>query len=238
MRRVLVLGCGRSYLDPADIWWHHVPDDVIKWGTNNFAISCRPVDWYHLEVKKHRSGPMWRKWAQNKHDFAGTTFLVNAERPYIQKLYMHDHWKRETYIARHRPEGDRTSGAYRFQPNHLSVSCASSMSLVLEFIVRMQQPDMIAFLGVDMNDSRYFWTDQTGTGQRFHRAGVPPMLNTCKPDERLPDDPHPTLPMADFIPEFCRVNGVRAVNLSVNGALADKMETYAPTVANSDKIWS
>ena len=72
-----------------------------------------------------------------------------------------------------------------------------------------------------MLDSRYFWTDNTD----YDHVKIDDIIKTVKPDERKPDDVHPTYHLKDYLPEFFNYNNQKIVNLSSMSALKEVIET-------------
>ena len=80
----------------------------------------------------------------------------------------------------------------------------------------------IYFSGVDLYDGRYFWTDDPK-----YKDIVPPILNSCKPDERSKDDVHSTQDrnIAEWIGEFLKINNIEAINLAEKSLLSKYIRT-------------
>ena len=112
------------------------------------------------------------------------------------------------------------NGCYHVDKNHLSVSCNASLTLIADLMIR-QKYDCIYFLGVDMNNSKYFWTDN----EKYENVEIEDIIRTCKPDERQPNELHPTFNLKDYLPEFFQYNNQKVVNLSQESLLTKTMET-------------
>jgi len=82
------------------------------------------------------------------------------------------------------------------------------------------QYEKIYFCGVDLNDSRYFWTDDPS-------YDVPAIINSCKPDERDVNDVHSTQErnVAEWIGEFLKINNIEGINLAPNSLLKKYLKT-------------
>jgi hypothetical protein len=158
------LGCGPSineldetFLDNKDIW-----------ANNNFILHPRIVpDFYHLELKEHRNGPMVRGLISDKRkEYSQTNWILNKDRPYLLNAV--------------KPEWFNNI----FQYSNIPVYCLSSVTIVLQIMISLGY-EKIYFAGVDLNTSEYFWTDNSS-------YNVPEINNSCKPDERDKDSIHPT----------------------------------------------
>jgi hypothetical protein len=121
------------------------------------------------------------------------------------------------YKKYYREEND---GKYIPRENELGVSLNASLSLICDAIVRMNYEEFY-FLGVDMNDGRYFWTDN----EKYNDVIIEDIIKTNKPDERHPDEKHPTFKMKDFIKEIFETNGQYPINLSNISLLKETIET-------------
>ena len=112
------------------------------------------------------------------------------------------------------------NGNYNPIPTHLGVSLSASLSLICDAIITMNY-DEFYFLGVDMYDSKYFWTDN----KKYENVKIEDIIKTCKPDERKPESIHPTYKMKNFIKEIFSYNNKKVINLSSKSLLREVIET-------------
>jgi hypothetical protein len=160
----IFLGCGPSINDLDETFL----DNKDVWANNNFILHPRIIpDFYHLELKEHRNGPMVRKLISDKRDqYSRTNWILNQDRPYLLNAV--------------KPEWfDRI-----FQYSNIPVYCLSSVTIIVQIMMSLGY-EKIYFAGVDLNTSEYFWTDDPS-------YNVPEINNSCKPDERNKDSIHPT----------------------------------------------
>ena len=78
----------------------------------------------------------------------------------------------------------------------------------------------IYFAGVDLYDSRYFWSDNS---EYDWLKDFAPLMVTAKPDERSPNDLHPNMVnanMAEWITLFLKHNNIDGINLSEKSLLS------------------
>ena len=216
----IFLGCGQSIncLDDNDI--QKIQEKFDVWVSNNFMIHKTIVpDFYHLEVKPHRNGPLVHRLTREKKEAYGETkWLLDSTRPYIlDYMYYDENTDVSLYKKWYRKENH---GRYNPDPNQVSVSVNASITVISDVMCRMGY-NTIYFLGVDMGSSRYFWTDNF----EYDRVEIEDIIKTTKPDERSPDSPHPTAHMASYLPEFFSFNDQRVVNLSRDSLLRSTMET-------------
>ncbi len=197
----IFLGCGSSinqlnekYLDGKDIW-----------SSNCFFLHKTIVpDFYHMEMKEHRSGPITRKVLEEKRDlYKNVNWIVNETRPYLLNAIKPEWYK----------------NIYSYNPNEVRAYCVASFTIILQ-IMAMMEYEKIYFCGVDLCDSKYFWTDDP-------TYDVPKIINSCKPDERSADSVHSTQEngVAEWIGEFLKINEIQAINLAPNSLLKDYIET-------------
>lgn len=160
----IFLGCGPSINDLDETFL----DNKDIWATNNFILHPRIVpNFYHLELKEHRNGPMVRGLISDKRkEYSQTNWILNKDQPYLLNAV--------------KPEWFNNI----FQYNNIPVYCLSSVTIVLQIMISLGYKK-IYFAGVDLNTSEYFWTDDSS-------YNVPEINNSCKPDERDKDSIHPT----------------------------------------------
>jgi hypothetical protein len=195
----IFLGCGPSIND-MDL---SVLENKDIWANNNFILhkSITP-HFYHLELKEHRNGPTFRKLIENKREEYGkTNWILNRSRPYLLKS-VNPNWFENIYM-------------YQGVP----VYCLASISIILQIMAKMGYKK-IYFNGVDLYDSKYFWTDDLS-------YDVPSIMNSCKPDERKAESLHPTQErnIAEWISSFLSEAKIEGVNLSPKSVLAKHMRT-------------
>ena len=201
----IFLGCGPSindldkkHLEGKDIWtangWYFHPTII--------------PDFWHMEIKEHRCGPTTRKLLSDRRkEYKDVTWVLNESRPYL--------------LNAARPEWYENIFLYNPDEDPCRVQCGSSFTIVLQIMCAMGYKK-IYFCGVDLYDSRYFWTDNPE-----YKDIVPPILNSCKPDERSKDEKHPTQErnIAEWIKEFTDLNEIEAINLSQKSLLQKYMRT-------------
>ena len=196
------------------------------WTLNNFIIHNFIVpDFWHAEIKPHRSGPLISRLALSKRElYSKTKIILNKDRPYLLNYfpeYSNFFFYNVVGSDSHSQNLYKAGGPL----NHLRVSCLASITLVLELMVKMGYKQ-INFLGVDLFSGEYFWTNND-TYSHLRLNEVAPLLNSCKPDERIATAIHPTAERGidEFISRFLEHNEVKAVNFSPNSLLSNHMET-------------
>jgi hypothetical protein len=220
-KKAIFLGCGPSIEGVTPEQWNLISENFDVWTSNNWIVNKDIVpDFYHLEVKIHRSGQLMVDMLNLKHEnYKDVSWILDNTRPYLINFINPDYFENIfTYEKAYRKESD---GNYTPDKKLISVSCNASLTVILDIMARMNY-ESISFLGVDMTSSKYFWTDNP----RYSDYPIPDIMKSCKPDERPPDSLHPTFKLKDYIPQFCEFNNIIAYNLSLNSLLNEKMKTF------------
>jgi len=216
------LGCGASINSLTIEQEKLIQNNFDVWVSNNFMVHKRIIpDFYHVEIKHHRNGPLIHRLAHERKDvYQDVNWIIDQTRSYILNYVSpndYPHLNFNLYPKVYRKEDH---GKYNPDPENVSVSCNASITVIADIMSRMGY-DKIYFLGVDMNDSRYFWSEN----KDYSDIQMEDIVKSCKPDERSIDDPHPTMHMKDYLPEYLAYNGQEAINLSPTSLLSKKMKT-------------
>jgi hypothetical protein len=215
----IFLGCGPSINEIKDF---HVEQlkRLDVWTSNSWIIHNSIVpDFYHVEVKAHRSGPIFKRLcAEKASEYRDVNWIIDATRPHLLEYVRPDLYTNlYAYSKYYRQE---TSGVYSLHPQAVAVSNNASLTVILDLMARMNY-DKIYFLGVDMNSSEYFWTHNA----HYKSVEIPDIIMSCKPDERDPKSHHPTVKLKNFIPDFGKAQNIEMINLSKNSLLTETMTT-------------
>lgn len=219
-KSAIILGCGPSINDVSEEDWDIIAS-MDKWTLNNWMIHKVVPDFYHLEVKKHRNGPLIRKIIDiKKNEYCEVNWILDATRDYLLDYVDPKLFKN---IYRYNKRLIESSGTHDILKN--CVTCIlnprSSLSIVFDIISRFNY-DKIYICGIDLYDSTYFWTNNND----YNEYDIPAIMNTCKPDERDPKDNHPTYKIAEFIKVFCDHNNINVINLSERSLLSKVIGTH------------
>jgi hypothetical protein len=217
--QAIFLGCGPSILDIDEDFKAKLAS-LDVWTSNSWIIHNDIVpDFYHVEVKAHRSGPIFKRLCQEKSkEYKDVNWIIDGTRPHLLEYVNPTAYPSiYAYPKYYRQE---TSGEYDIHPQAVAVSNNASLTVILDIMTRMNY-DKIYFLGVDMYSSRYFWTDNVD----YEHVSIPDIIKSCKPDERSADSNHPTQKLKDFIVEFGKSNNIEMINLSEKSMLSSKMKT-------------
>ena len=219
--QAIFLGCGPSILDIDDAFLKKL-ENLDVWTSNSWIIHENIVpDFYHVEVKAHRSGPIFKRLcAEKASQYSEVNWIIDGTRSYLLDYVRPDLYK--SIFAYPKYYRQETSGDYSLHPQAVAVSNNASLTVILDMMARMNY-DCVYFLGVDMYSSKYFWTDNPD----YDKVGIPDIIKTCKPDERPPDSRHPTQKLTDFILEFGTSKNIEFINLSENSLLSQKLKTIS-----------
>ena len=218
------LGCSQSINTLTLEQEKLIQENFDIWVSNNFMVHKRIVpDFYHVEIKHHRNGPLIGRLAhQRRESYKNVNWIIDQTRPYILNYVSLNDYSNEKIHVYPKTYRREDHGKYTPLANEVSVSCNASITVIMDLMVRMGYEN-IYFLGVDMNDSRYFWSGN----KDYEDVQMEDIVKSCKPDERSIDDPHPTMHMKDYLPEFLDYNNQNAFNLSPNSLLSRKMKTIS-----------
>ena len=221
-KKGIFLGCGKSInqLSQKNIDVLHKEFDI--WVSNSFMINKDIVpDFYHLEVKNHRNGPLVKRIISEKFQkYKNTKWILDATRPHLLSNFNPKNYNPDNFYFYRKYYRQESHGMYKPIKEGLGVSLNASLSLICDAIIKMKY-DEFYFLGVDMDDCRYFWTDN----KKYSDVLIEDIIKTTKPDERSPDSLHPTFKMKFFIKEIFETNNQKAINLSNSSLLKETIET-------------
>ncbi len=216
------LGCGCSINSLTLDQEEKIQNNFDVWVSNNFMVHKRIVpDFYHVEIKHHRNGPLIHRLAHSRRKkYQNVNWIIDQTRPYIMSYVSPNDYPHKNFHVYPKVYRKENHGNYKPQADSVSVSCNASITVIIDIMSRMGY-EKIYFLGVDMNDSRYFWSGN----KDYEDIQMEDIVKSCKPDERSIEDPHPTMHMKDYLPEYLAYNNQEAINLSKTSLLSKKMKT-------------
>tara|TARA_Y100000034_G_C6836167_1_gene377889 strand:+ start:44 stop:805 length:762 start_codon:yes stop_codon:yes gene_type:complete len=203
----IFLGSGPSindldekYLEGKDIW------TANGWYFHPTIIP----DFWHMEMKEHRCGPTTRKLLSDRRkEYKDVSWVLNSTRPHL--------------LAAVKPEWYENIFLYDPNDEKIKAPFGASFTIIIQLMFHMGYKK-IYFCGVDLYDCRYFWTDNPK-----YEGIVPPILNSCKPDERSKDEIHSTQEkkIAQWISKYLKhpKRDIEAINLSKKSMLKEFMKT-------------
>ncbi len=216
----IFLGCGPSINELTEEDKEKIKSMDV-WVSNNFLINEEIIpDFYHLEIKKHRNGKLIEDMIPiRKKVYQDVNWILDGSRSYLLNYISPKTFKN---IFCYRKQISGNSGKYDLLPEHVTVSCIASLTCILDIMAR-QGYKKIYIAGVDLNTSKYFWSENP----EYNDLPIPTILNSCKPDERDSNSNHPTSErnIQQFIKDFGEYHKLNFVNISPNSLLAN----YLPT---------
>jgi len=191
------LGSGTSINDITEKQWESIAK-TDTWTINNWMYHPFVPTFYHVEVKSYNLA-LWKKRKKEMGDkFKDTVFIINRDRQYLldvigKQKYIYG-YKMDKINVMNKPV------VPQYTPNMnadvLTCNLNSSMTLLLELMWRFKYKKVI-FFGVDLNDSRYFWTGRPEYGE------VHAQWNKDH-EGRKPEQPHNTSHIKNFIVWFSK----------------------------------
>jgi len=215
-KKAVFLGCGQSISNLSKEKYQNLKKEYDIWANNSFFVHPFIIpDFYHLEIKLHRNGNLFKDYFPKvKNKFKDTCFITDSHHSYVFDLVSPKEFNMYTYQHYDR---NKDHARYDVHPFYVA-SSGSSLSRILDIIVRMGYKE-ISFLGVDLYDSRYFWTDK----KEYENIIVDDIIKTCKPDEQDPDEKHQTYFTVDYLNSLSSYqyikNGIIFKNLSSKSLL-------------------
>ncbi len=191
------LGSGPSINNITEEQWKFI-DKADTWAVNNWVYHPFVPDFYHIEVKKYDKDIVKSRIAARGDDYRDTNFIVNQDRKYIldvigpqENIYLYKMHKinvvKKSIVPKYTPSNN---------PDILICNLNSSITMLLELMCRFKYKKVI-FFGVDMYDSRYFWTDRPEYGKTHCQWNK-------DHEGKSPDAPHNTAHIKNFIVWFSK----------------------------------
>lgn len=195
------LGSGPSINNISDEQWKII-SKLDTWTVNNWVYHPFVPRFYHLEVKSYNRVFMKEKLHARK-DYENVNFLINEARQHLLDLirqgqiYLYKMKKinvvNKPIIPKYTPSDD---------PNLLICNLNSSITMLLELMQRFKYKKVI-FFGMDLIDSRYFWTGESKYGKTHCQWNK-------DHEGRKPKQPHNTAHIKNFVVWFSK-NRMREV---------------------------
>jgi len=155
------LGCGSSLNNITKAQWRKIAT-FDTWVSNYFIYHRYVTRYYNLELKSSRTD--WKEIRQRRklgkgRRYEDVSFIVMRGRKYLtDAIGEHEH-----VYCYERIKG-RCDPRAPIYPTVVTHNCNASFTLVLELLHRFNYEKVVLF-GVDLHDSRYFWTDKPEYGE-------------------------------------------------------------------------
>lgn len=191
----VLFGSGSSIgsLTPAD--W-----DALKrydtWTLNDFVYHNFIFPrFYFLQPKWYDFRLLKSEFEKKKKYYKETIFLYHRDKQidvegqvrYPQEVVGEENIKIGFVLRKRRP----LDANYEFDEDALTCTHNASISFCIETIFRLEYESLVLY-GVDLHDSKYFWSDPKKYPNVHHRTNK----------EHEPDEPHRTYRIKDFIFDF------------------------------------
>lgn len=172
------LGCGSSLNALTKAEWRKIAS-FDTWVSNYFIYHRFVPRFYHLELKSSKLdwNEIWKRRKESKgRKYDDVNFVVMRGRKYLTNaIGEHEH-----VYCYERIKG-RCDSRAPIHPTIVTHNCNASFTLVLELLHRFDYKKVLLF-GVDLRDSRYFWTGRSEYGEVHDQTNA----------GRMPDDVHTT----------------------------------------------
>jgi len=205
----IFLGCGKSINKITEAQWRKI-SQFDTWTSNNFIYHDFIPKFYHVEIKRNKNFNTWKQWRKIKgKSYDKVIFIVkdHPKRKFLLEAVDIDR-SRFVYGYHLKKINNRAKGikpTYKIKNSHLTCNCNASFTMILEMLYKFEYKTVILF-GVDMKDSRYFWSDMSvtvgGKGPRrtIKYKGMKVHCNTNK--DHVPNQPHTTAHLVPYIIGF------------------------------------
>jgi hypothetical protein len=193
------LGSGSSINRITNEQWEKI-SEVDTWTVNNWVYHPFVPKFYNLEVKGIDKKIITERFLEKEEEYNNTHFIVDKSKKlalnsistqknvYLYNLDIMD----DVDTSKHNP---KIKYEYKVSsdPNTLIAhNLCSSLTLILDFLWRFGYEKVI-FFGVDMHDSRYFWTNRPEYGKTHCQYN-----HDHKKNKKI-EQPHTTFRIKDFI---------------------------------------
>jgi len=172
------------------------------WTINNWIYHPFIVpDFYHVEVKKYNYDILKRRFEEKHEIYRNVKFLFRMKKKSGSNAAVVGNMPYKFgYSLKNRDQKRKMpvfNADYKINKDILTKSHCISITLLLELIYKMGY-QMVVFYGVDLYDSRYFWTGGNSIyGEVHHQTNK-------EHENKDPNSPHTTYKIKDFIVDFHR----------------------------------
>jgi hypothetical protein len=199
------LGNGSSINNITDSQWKKI-GETDTWVVNNWVYHPFIPKFYHVEVKSIDSNIMKSRLLDKIENYNTTNFIIDKNRSMTldvvsgqKNIYLYEirdminNKGRSKYnpLVTYKHEDS-------YNPNVIKAfNLSSSLVIVLDIMLRFGY-EKIIFFGVDLYNSKYFWTDRHEYGKTHCR------FNKDHKKNKTISDPHSTSHIKDFIVWFSK----------------------------------
>jgi len=190
---IIFLGCGQSINNLTKDQWKII-EKFDTMASNNFHYHSFVPTYYHLEIKA-RDREIWKRVQHNRLDYNNVKWIINTSKnvadilPAGARTYYYDMVK----LGNERVECPNFLLNTNLD-NTLTCACGVSVTMFFELWYKMGYKNVI-LLGMDMHNSKYFWTDRPeyGSTHCHHNKDF---------EGKDENSPHNTAHIKNFIVDF------------------------------------
>jgi len=207
---VVLMGSGSSINDlTAEQWKKIINYDF--WAMNNYVyMPLKPPGcdfrvipkFYHIELKSYDREIVREHFDKKWKYYKDTNFIMSSNRfKFVREgIGHHDESRIFTYGYEERGKKEKKLGGimdanYNVSSPILTKSYDASLTVLIDMLYKLDYKKVI-LVGIDMRDSRYFWTDHPEFGPVHHQ------FNKQHEVGKTADQPHNTYHIKDFIIDF------------------------------------
>lgn len=206
----VLMGSGSSINDLTSDQWKRIIDYDF-WAMNNYVympikppVCDFPVipKFYHIELKSYDRDIVREHFDKKWKYYKDTNFIMSLDRfEFVRHGIGHEkESKIFTYEYTQRGKKAKKSGgtmdaSYNVSSPTLVKSYDASLTVLIDMLYKLSYKKII-LVGIDMRDSRYFWTDHPEFGPVHHQ------FNKQHEAGKTADQPHNTYHIKDFIIDF------------------------------------
>jgi hypothetical protein len=200
----IFLGSGSSINRITNRQWEKI-NKVDTWTINNWVYHPFIPKFYHLEVKGIDKEIILKRFLEKEKEYKNTYFIINKSKKLAldivstqKNIYLYNlDIISDADLSKFNPEIK-----YKYKvssdPNTLiAYNLSSSLILILDFLWRFGYEKVI-FFGVDLYDSKYFWTDHLEYGETHCQ------YNHDHKKNKKVEQPHATFRIRDFVIWFSK----------------------------------
>jgi hypothetical protein len=132
-KKGIFLGCGNSINDLSKKNIEKLNSEFDIWTSNSFMINKEIIpDFYHLEVKNHRNGPLVKRITSERYEFfKNTKWIIDGTRPHLLHNFERSKYKEENFYIYRKYYRKEEHGLYTPIKEGLGVSLSASLSLMM-----------------------------------------------------------------------------------------------------------
>lgn len=203
------LGCGPSINNVTKKQWKMISKFDV-WTSNNFIYHDFIPKFYHVEIKKNKNFDIWKHWRHNikGKEYDDVIFIIkdHPKRKFLlEAIGCDSKYIYGYHVRKINNEAKNIIPNYKISSKYLTCNCNASFTMILEMLYKFKYEKIILF-GVDLKDSRYFWSDNSincgGKSSRINATYKGEKIHCNFNKNNQPDKPHTTSHLVNYIIGF------------------------------------